>query len=90
MSNDKTKLNLPPQAFSKRYFKIPRREIAYLRFILESYDGLAFVRTIDSREQLVEIACPPERLADVAALLTDLGGETGMREVPPPSPVPPL
>ena len=34
----------PDKLFSKRYFQMPRAEIGHLRFILESYDGLAFAR----------------------------------------------
>lgn len=79
-----------PTAFAKRYARMPRGEIAYLRFILESYDGLAFARTLDSENGLVEIAFPPEREDDVAALLEALSHETGLSEVVPPAEVPPL
>ena len=41
------------EIFSKRYFRLPRAEIGHLRFILESYDGLAFARTLDSGSGLV-------------------------------------
>jgi hypothetical protein len=29
------------------YFKIESRDIAYMKFILESYEGLGVLRTID-------------------------------------------
>ncbi len=64
--------------FEKRYFRIPRAEIAYLRFILESYDGLAFLRTLDSRAALVEIAFPPSRRTDAEELLEALEKEIPM------------
>ncbi len=73
-------------SFSKRYFRIPRAEIGYLRFILESYDGLAFVRTLDSREALVEIAFPESRRRDAEALLAALAVECSMTAAPTPSP----
>jgi hypothetical protein len=72
--------------FIKRFYCIPRAEIAYLRFILESYDGLAFVRTLDNRAALVEIAYPPSRQRDVELLLTALDAELPMAEVPAPPP----
>lgn len=76
----------------KRYFHISREEIGYLRFILESYDGLAFVRTLDSREALVEVAFPVSRRADAEALLSSLADECSMLAVPAPAPglYPPL
>ena len=59
-------------AFAKRHFRLPPAEIAWLRFVLESYDGLAFVRTLDGRDGLVEIAFPPSRRKDAEALLASL------------------
>ena len=44
----------------KRYFKVNREDISYLTFILESYSGLAVVRTIDSREAIIEILIAPQ------------------------------
>ncbi len=78
------------EIFSKRYFQLPRAEIGQLRFILESYDGLAFARTLDSHAGLVEIACSASRTADVDALLMALGEELGLREVPVPEAIPQL
>jgi hypothetical protein len=65
---------------AKRYFRLSRREIGYLRFILESYDGLAFVRTLDPREALVEIAFPISRRQDAGRLLEALAEECAMVE----------
>jgi Domain of unknown function (DUF4911) len=68
--------------FTKRYFRIARAQIAYLRFILESYDGLAFVRTLDSREALIEIGYPLLRTRDAEELLEALIVEIGLVELP--------
>ncbi len=76
--------------FQKGYFRLPRREIGYLRFILEGYDGLAFMRTLDSKIGLVEITWPPVRSADVKALLQALAVEVGLEEVATPTVVAPL
>ncbi len=45
-------------------FHVDRREISYLRWIMESYDGMAFLKTIDSRQALIELEISPgcERL----------------------------
>ena len=78
------------EIFSKRYFRLPRAEIGHLRFILESYDGLAFARTLDSGSGLVEIACSPSRIKDVDGLLNALAEEVGLMEVQVPQTLPPL
>ena len=70
----------------KRTYRLPRNEIALLRFVLESYDGLAFLRTLERREALVEIAYPPSRRPDAEALLAALAAEFALCEVPMPEP----
>lgn len=79
-----------PASFDRRYFLLPRSGIGYLRFILESYDGLAFARTLDRRQGLVEIAFPSGRRADVETLLQALAEEIGWQEVAVPQHLPPL
>ncbi len=74
------------QPFLKRHFLVDRRRIADLRFILESYDGLAFVRSLDGRAGLVEVAYPPSRRGDAEALLRALTAELGMQPAAPPPP----
>lgn len=72
--------------FLKRYYHVSRAEIGYLRFILESYDGLAFMRTLDPRGALIEMAWPPSRRRDAEDLLLALAAEVSMTEVPAPPP----
>ncbi|PLX80126.1 MAG: DUF4911 domain-containing protein [Desulfuromonas sp.] len=71
--------------FCKKYYILEKAEIAYLRFVLESYDGLAFVRTLDKTGALVEVAYPPSRSADAEILLAALEQETGMTETATPA-----
>ena len=78
------------ETFSKRYFQLPRNEIGQLRFLLESYDGLAFARTLDNQAALVEIAYSPSRRHDVEILLQALVDEVGLHEVAAPEQIPPL
>jgi len=80
----------PDKVFSKRYFQMPRAEIGHLRFSLESYDGLAFARTLDNQLALVEIAYPPSRRHDVEPLLEVLAVEIALQAVAAPAVVPPL
>ena len=43
----------------KKVFRVERREINYLRITIESYDGMAVVRTVDPTEALIEIQISP-------------------------------
>lgn len=39
----------------RKIFLVERREINYLRIVIESYDGMAVVSTVDPVEALIEI-----------------------------------
>jgi len=43
----------------RKIFRVDRKEINYLRTTLESYDGMAVVRTIDPHEARIEIMISP-------------------------------
>jgi hypothetical protein len=64
------------------YLRLPRAEIAYVKFVFESYEGVAVVRTLDRREaRLVVLVAPdlqPVARAIVAALVEEgVSEETG-------------
>jgi hypothetical protein len=71
-----------------RYFRVDRRHIAYLRFILEGYDGLASLTTIDPHQGIVALSIPEYFVEDVNGLLVALAGETGITEIRWPEAVP--
>ena len=67
------------------YFKINRRDIAYMKFILESYEGLGVLRTIDARSGIVEVMVPPGLEKDMEMVLDGLGDEISIDRIEYPS-----
>ena len=66
---------------ASRFFRIPIGEIAYMRAVLEAYDGVAFVHAPDPRRGEIEWVIG-EGLDDEAAELAErLARETGMVEI---------
>ena len=57
---------------TKRYFRVDRRQIAYLRFIFEAYDGIAVVKTLDAQKGIIVLSVAPGCDADVEYVLHDL------------------
>ena len=55
--------------------RIPPREIAYLSFVLESYEGVAAMRTVDPRRGIVEVMVSPSYEEEIGEILTDLAQE---------------
>ena len=66
----------------KKYYRIDRREIAFLKFILEAYDGLAVLTTIDSEKGIVVINIAPGCEADVEMILQDLKKNVMIENIP--------
>ncbi|MBE9580504.1 MAG: DUF4911 domain-containing protein [Proteobacteria bacterium] len=61
-----------PTACTKRYYRIDRREVHYLKFILEGYAGVAVMRTLDSRTGLVVLHVSPGCETEVDMIIDDL------------------
>ena len=59
----------------KRVFRVNRRDINYLRWTVESYDGMAVVRTLDSHAAFIEIMISPGCEDQVLELLDSLRQE---------------
>jgi len=66
-----------------RYFRLRREDIAYFRFIMESCEGVAIVRTKDPREAVVELMIPPGLERDVEEILEGVRREIPIEALPP-------
>jgi hypothetical protein len=58
-----------------RYYRLHRRDIAYFKFIIESYEGMAVVRTKDPYEAVVELMVAPGWEKDADEVIEGLGRE---------------
>lgn len=65
-------------------YRMDRRRIAYLRFLLEGYDGIAVLETLDPALGTVVLHVAPGCESDVRALLHALKGEFPMVPLAPP------
>lgn len=63
----------------ERYVTVRTRDISFLQFILEGYDGLASVTTIDPEKALLRISIMPDFADDVEAVLNALSDEIHVR-----------
>jgi len=62
-----------PKTTVKRYYRVDRGQIHFLKFILEGYDGVAVLRTIDPQEGLVVLQIGPGCQSIVDMIVEDLG-----------------
>jgi hypothetical protein len=63
----------------RQVFIVDREQISYLRFTLESYDGMAVVTTIGPDPGLIQISISPGCETMVLELLDSLKKDEGLR-----------
>jgi len=64
-----------------RYLRVRREDIAYFKFIIESYEGMAVVRTKDPYEAVVELMVAPGWEKDVDEVLEGLQKEIPIEKI---------
>ena len=63
----------------KHILEVERCEINYIRFIIESYDGMAFIKTIDPYKAIIELHIVPGCEDMIFELLDSLKKNEGMK-----------
>jgi len=66
---------------SSRYYQLASRDMVYMKFILEAYEGLSTMSTIDGKKGIVRVNFPLGFAADLAALMEALSSEISLSEV---------
>ena len=66
------------------YVRLAPPDIAYLKFIFESYETVGFLRTIDPRAATLVIYLVPDFAETGFALLDSLAGEIEIERIPVP------
>lgn len=64
-----------------RYFRVARRDMVYLKFILEAYEGMNVMSTVDNTAGIIRIAIMSGFEAEMEALLAELGKKVTMTPV---------
>lgn len=57
------------------FYKVNKRDIYIIKFILESYENMAQVSTIDQSQPKIQITVAPDFLEDVLQIIEDLKKE---------------
>ena len=65
----------------KKYFKLKRKNIAVVQFIIEGYEGMATVTTIDPHAAMIQVSIIPDFLSDMSDLIDYLKNKYKMEEI---------
>lgn len=66
----------------RRRYKVDRKEIMYIRYTIESYSGIAVVRTIDPYNAVIEIQIAPGCEQFIQGILADFSIRERLRIIP--------
>jgi Domain of unknown function (DUF4911) len=67
------------------YLRMRREDIALLKFVVESYEGIGLVRTLDRKRATVVVLAMPDAIEHVRAVLDSLRDEMEWYEITPPA-----
>jgi hypothetical protein len=72
-----------PKRSTLLIYQVDPYEIHYLKFILEAYEGLATLTTLDPQKGLVQLAVPPGSSGILEGLMKALGPELKLKRISP-------
>jgi len=67
------------------YFEIRPEDIAYVKFIFESYEGVGILRTVERKRAQVVLLAIDDFLPIARSILTSLKNELPLTEIPKPA-----
>ncbi|HBN27364.1 MAG TPA: DUF4911 domain-containing protein [Desulfobacteraceae bacterium] len=56
----------------KKYYRVNRREISFIKFIIEAYEGIAILTTIDPERGIIVLLVPSGCDEDVDMVINNL------------------
>jgi hypothetical protein len=64
-----------------KWLKLKPKDIVLVQFIIEGYEGLATVTTIDPRAAIIQVAIMPDFVSDVMCILDSLKKQLPIEEI---------
>jgi hypothetical protein len=75
---------VPNTSIRTIYLRVAPRDIALIKFLFESYEEVAIVRTIDRHAATIVVLAMDDFLPVVRAILRELQAQISSVEIPPP------
>jgi hypothetical protein len=72
------------EGIAEIYVELDPSDIAFVKFVFESYEGVAVVRTGDRKRAIIVLMIAEDFLSDARAILEDLRRTVVWRELPAP------
>jgi hypothetical protein len=69
------------------FFELRPEDIAYVKFVVESYEFVGLIRTVDRKKAVIVVLVVEDFLADARGMLDGMKKEIGLTEIPRPADV---
>jgi uncharacterized protein DUF4911 len=76
--------NVDPETLlepSVRFFRLDRHDLVYLKFVLEAYEGMSTLSTVDPKGGIVRLSIPGGFEDDMRRIIDALSKEIPLTEV---------
>jgi len=77
-------MNAPHSTVHVISLRLPPADIAHVKFLIESYEEVGIVRTIDRQAAFIVLLVVPDFVAVARAILEDLRAHVTFEEIEPP------
>ncbi len=67
------------------FLRLDPTDIALVKFLFESYEGVAIIRTLDRRAAIIVVLASSDFLDDVEAIVTSLGEQVPLERIAAPA-----
>jgi len=64
-----------------KWLKLKKKDIVLVQFIIEGYEGLATVTTMDNRIAIIQVSIMPDFLSEVMCILESLKKQLPIEEI---------
>ncbi|MEN6331624.1 MAG: DUF4911 domain-containing protein [Smithella sp.] len=64
-----------------KWYKIKRNKIAVVQFIIEGYEGMSTVTTMDPHAAIIQVSIMPDFLQEIMALMESLKNKYHLEEI---------
>jgi hypothetical protein len=67
----------------EKIFEVKKNDIAPIQFIIEGYEGMATVSTIDPHTAIIKFSIMPDFISDITVIINDLKNKYQIVEIDP-------
>ena len=64
-----------------RYFKVDARDLVLLKFILEAYEGMSTLSTVEPKGVIIRLSIPSGFEAEIQSVIDAVGADIPIKEV---------